>query len=735
MTVVLPRINVRDLLHATPAAQSTSNAFSGPGRQAGGHSRTAYNAQQSSYPSSRGKRGFPAPLQEPYGGFASSTSGAGAQPAGGSNSVNIAQASPSYHSTAKRPSVDTVVTQDLWGMPGSNRTSPSAAMRANLMLSEVAEQSGKHSLSALVGRGGGDQGGLDGDSAGYNHGQGGEPVKNAGFSTTANAGFSTTTAANTAYNANFNMTSVGGFGAGGANKKSTMLHYYTPPPKPPRMQMKGASLQHLKSVVPQQQQGQGLSSSRAQLNQQEGGSSSSTSLKKQKHDDLSLQQQQQDNYSSKSSSKSRGKQSGLASSSSVQGYSQQQQQGQTGYNPHQHQQGYNPHQQQQQHLYNSNLNRSNYNRFNIPAPHEEAKNIAPCWPSEYQRGSGGLFHSSAHAESRAAPNAPRNGPMGHGHHGIRSLEPPPNRKSIHHRSASTGYMPPAAPEIPPHSDAGSMLRLPPLLQQTSPKRQPACGWTQHRELLGTGSRKGLVPSDVEAARPEQERSSLNSRDDRSTRDTSKDTSTARGARGSSSGIPTADCSRRPSFSTLGGGRGDSSGVVTVEHSRRPSCKLSDVNEESSSEARGSKGMPQKAQSLPTLLTVEETRKNNRVANPGTFWFDASSASANNKGSKASHLQKDSVWQTKRTAMPAAALEYQPITEELLARMEAMSPVQQQKGREIKRMLGQMGGPFTVKAEGIKKVEGEWKSVRQCTPIQGERKDMARQLYDKLAKLS
>jgi hypothetical protein len=62
---------------------------------------------------------------------------------------------------------------------------------------------------------------------------------------------------------------------------------------------------------------------------------------------------------------------------------------------------------------------------------------------------------------------------------------------------------------------------------------------------------------------------------------------------------------------------------------------------------------------------------------------------------------------------------QPLTKELLDAMEKMSPVNQ-RGKEIKKLLSAHGGPFTAKAEGIKKVDQEWKSVRQCTPIQDKR---------------
>lgn len=55
-----------------------------------------------------------------------------------------------------------------------------------------------------------------------------------------------------------------------------------------------------------------------------------------------------------------------------------------------------------------------------------------------------------------------------------------------------------------------------------------------------------------------------------------------------------------------------------------------------------------------------------------------------------------------------------LTKELLEQIEKMSPCNQ-RGREIGKILKKHGGPFTNKCESIKKVEGEWKSVRQCTP--------------------
>eukprot|EP00392_Amoebophrya_sp_AT5.2_P008847 g8875.t1 len=136
-------------------------------------------------------------------------------------------------------------------------------------------------------------------------------------------------------------------------------------------------------------------------------------------------------------------------------------------------------------------------------------------------------------------------------------------------------------------------------------------------------------------------------------------------------------------------------------------------------------------SLPTLLTVDKDKKIFNQPRQQAFWYTP--ANNQNRGPRL-----DPIWYAKKTTMPATSLDCQPITQELLARMEAMPPVvvqDKQKPREIRRLLGQHGGPFTTKAEGIKKVDGEWKSVRQCTPVLGERKDMAQQLYDKLAKLS
>ncbi|CAD7969213.1 unnamed protein product [Amoebophrya sp. A120] len=226
---------------------------------------------------------------------------------------------------------------------------------------------------------------------------------------------------------------------------------------------------------------------------------------------------------------------------------------------------------------------------------------------------------------------------------------------------------------------------------------------------------------------DNDRSAIGSREERSTRDTSKDTSTIRngGYNSSSDYIDT----RRPSFSTSGGGR--SSGIVTVEHSRRPSAKLSDVRELSKESAPSM----EKALSapLPTLLSVDKESRTflsaPKAGREQAFWF------VSKRNPRAAQLEP--IWYAKKTTMPATSLDCQPITEELLARMEQMSPPTKKdnRPREIRRLLGQHGGPFTAKAEGIKKVEGEWKSVRQCTPVLGERKDMAQQLYDKLARLS
>lgn len=69
----------------------------------------------------------------------------------------------------------------------------------------------------------------------------------------------------------------------------------------------------------------------------------------------------------------------------------------------------------------------------------------------------------------------------------------------------------------------------------------------------------------------------------------------------------------------------------------------------------------------------------------------------------------------------------PLTAELLAAMDKMSPVNQ-RGKEIRKLLSQHGGPFTAKAEGIKKVENEWKTVRQTTPVKQQRdQSLAEQL--------
>merc|ERR1712196_484456 len=63
--------------------------------------------------------------------------------------------------------------------------------------------------------------------------------------------------------------------------------------------------------------------------------------------------------------------------------------------------------------------------------------------------------------------------------------------------------------------------------------------------------------------------------------------------------------------------------------------------------------------------------------------------------------------------------YQPITRELLESLEPATNHANsgtaQRGRELAKTLKQWGGPFTSKAENIKRVEGEWKSVRHGTP--------------------
>lgn len=65
-----------------------------------------------------------------------------------------------------------------------------------------------------------------------------------------------------------------------------------------------------------------------------------------------------------------------------------------------------------------------------------------------------------------------------------------------------------------------------------------------------------------------------------------------------------------------------------------------------------------------------------------------------------------------------------LTKELLEGLNDGETSTNVNTKNISRMLKDYGGPFTAQAEAIKKVENEWKSVRQVTPRGNEQRAAA-----------